>query len=407
MVRLNAFVSLRNPVAGRCVVLGVVGVLLAAGAPAAQASADRRLELGAQDDRVFLSDTDSLSRTHAFARMRDLGMTWLRINVIWARVNGRQAVRATAPKRVSYDWRALDRAIAEARRHGVRVHLTLMGPAPAWATGDHRVGTYLPSAPAFERFAMAVARHFRGRVARYSIWNEPNHGLFLTPQLDGSRPVSPGIYRELYRAAWAGIKRVFPRARILLGETCPCGTTSGTVAPDVFLRTLVCGGTGPSARSCAPLLAHGFAHHPYQAPHPPERSVNRYKLGIGSLPYLTQLLDGYGGTGALVTPSGNPLPVYLTEFGYQSSGPVALPGPTRARFLPRAFEIAYRNTRVRQVVQYQLVSSGSPEWDTAILAADGRPGMEFASLRAWARRRGLVPRRGDSVAAPTGGTSAP
>ena len=368
--------------------------------------AERRLELGAQDDRVFLAESGSPSRHYAFARMAELGMTWLRLNVIWARVNGQQARRTTTPSRISYDWRALDRAIADARRHHVRVHLTLMGPAPAWATGNHRIGGYRPSAPAFERFAMAAARHFRGRVTRYSVWNEPNHGVFLAPQLEDYRPVSPGIYRALYRAAWAGIKRVSPGARVLLGETCPCGTTPSTVAADEFLRILACGGRRPRG-GCMPLVAHGFAHHPYQAPDPPERSTDSYKLGIGSLPYLTALLDRYARTGALVNPAGGPLPVYLTEFGYQSSGPVSLPTSIRARFLPRAFEIAYRNSRVRQVVQYQLVSAGSPEWDTAILAADGRPGTEFASLRSWARRRGLVaPRRGQPVS-PTGGTSAP
>ena len=50
--------------------------------------------------------------------------------------------------------------------------------------------------------ANADARHFKGRVHRYSIWNEPNHPQFLGPQYDSRhRPVSPGIYRNLYAAA--------------------------------------------------------------------------------------------------------------------------------------------------------------------------------------------------------------
>jgi hypothetical protein len=389
----------------RAVLCVTAASFLVAGISPGSTAATPRLQLAAQDDPVFVAPESKAQRERTFARMAQLGMTWLRINVLWANVNGRQAARRTAPARPSYAWRALDEAIHAARRHGFRVQLALMGPAPAWATGDHRVGVYMPSPEAFGRFAAAAARHFGRTVMRYSIWNEPNLGLFLSPQVDGGTLVSPGIYRQLFRAGSAAIRAANPRAQVLLGETCPCGGT------DVFLKAMACGTTSPRGRRpCAPLRADGFAHHPYQAPEAPEQPVKADQLGIGSLGYLTEILDDLHRVGALVTPGGRPVPIYLTEFGYQAAGPVALPAETRTRFLPRAFEIAYRNRRVRQILQYQMVSHASPAWNTAILARNGQPDGVFTALRAWVDRRGLAhaaaATRLSRAPHPTGGTPA-
>jgi hypothetical protein len=229
----------------------------------------------------------------------------------------------------------------------------------------------------------------------------------------GGSLISPGIYRRLYRAGYTAIKSVASSAEVLLGETCPCGSSSGSIEPEVFVTKLFCGlPAGRSNPACAPLSADGFAHHPYQQPAPPERPSNPERLGIGSLDRLTTLVDRLTASGALVGPAGQPLPIYLTEFGYRVDGGVPnLPEPTRASYLPRAFDVAYRNPRVKEMVHYQLLSSGSSTWDTGIVALDGRPGSAFNALRAWSRRIRLAQARGSGrpdapPSNPTGGTPA-
>ena len=90
----------------------------------------------------------------------------------------------------------------------MRVQLTLTGPAPAWATATTASACTSPAPAAFARFAGAVAAHFKGRVDRYGIWNEPNWKSWLMPHAG-----SPTLYRGLYIGAYRAIKGADPKAR--------------------------------------------------------------------------------------------------------------------------------------------------------------------------------------------------
>src|SRR4051794_7132139 len=138
------------------------------------------MEVGLQDDAVFLTQA-GYTRSAALDRAGELGVRTIRANMIWARVVG-QASRRTRPSKPVYDFGVFDTLVAEASARRMRVELTLTGPAPAWATKDRKkIGTRDPSAKEFARFAAAVAAHFRGRVTRYSVWNEPNWHTWLSP----------------------------------------------------------------------------------------------------------------------------------------------------------------------------------------------------------------------------------
>jgi hypothetical protein len=272
-----------------------------------------------------------------------------------------------------------------ARRAHVSVEMSLTGPAPAWATANGRIGVLRPAAARYGRFARAAAEHFRGRVRRYSIWNEPNFVSWIRPLV-----AAPQIYRRLYQAGWSAIKAVDPRAQVLIGETAAYEKRGRAIAPLAFLHQMAC-------RGCAELRADGFAHHPYDFTHPPESVYpGSGNVTIGTLGRLTRALDQLAAARLLATPDGKPLPVYLTEFGYFASGRYALPASVRADWLVRAFAIAARNyPRVRQMLQYLLVSPPGKEFDTGIAGQSGEPGQPFSALAGWAareRRRGRVAR---------------
>ena len=363
----------------RLVATLAAGLILVTAAPTAPA-----LELGIQDDRLFLGPPitadagPGISPAHGLALARAVGATTLRMNVRWA---------AVAVGRERYDLSRYEIAVDAALAAGLRVQLTLTGPAPAWATADGRVGNRAPDAGAFGRFAATVATALRGRVARYAVWNEPNWRGLLTP-----RRRAPVLYRGLYRAAWSAVRGADPGARVLFGELAPMGAPEDATSPLGFLRAATCTNRRWRAvRRCAPLRADGFAVHPYTLrwrPGFPGRSGD--DVTTGSLPRLDRGLGRLAARGALSTRRGRALPVYLTEWGWHARSP-SIPEPLRTWFMLGGLQLIAADPHVRQVVWYQLVGAPDlprPVWDTGLLAADGSPRPAYAALRRWAQGRG-------------------
>src|SRR4051795_7448811 len=172
----------------------------ALGVPTA-AHAAHGMELAVQDDTVLMSRLyGSVPKTMKL--VSQLKASRIRANVTWSYVVGRAAKRRTAPEHIAYNWTGYDALIRRATPRGIRLQLTLTGPAPAYATANHRIGPYKPKASAFKAFATAAATHFRGRVDRYSIWNEPNYVRWLSPLNRGAK-----LYRALYITGYGAIKK--------------------------------------------------------------------------------------------------------------------------------------------------------------------------------------------------------
>lgn len=92
------------------------------------------------------------------------------------------------PARDSFDFRRLDQYVAAASTNGVEVLLTL-GQTPAWASArPSEPGAYgRPGSAAepldlgaWEQYVRAVASRYKGRIAGYEVWNEPNLRQFYT-----------------------------------------------------------------------------------------------------------------------------------------------------------------------------------------------------------------------------------
>ncbi|HEX4760491.1 MAG TPA: hypothetical protein VH256_06805 [Thermoleophilaceae bacterium] len=352
--------------------LCAAGVLASAGS----AHAARHMEVALQDDQVFLNQS-WYNREKAFDKARELGVTRLRVNFIWAHeVAGSRS--GHAPAHPAYNWWHFDDLINQAAARGIRVELTLTGPAPAWATGNHRVGNYRPSSRAYGRFVRAVAEHFKGRVDRYSIWNEPNWKSWLAPHFS-----APGIYRKLYVAGYHAIKSADSNAKVLIGETSPQARGGAGMAPLDFLRRMV----GHSH-----LFADGYAHHPYDYSHSPsQKSRGPRDVTIATLGRLTGALRNLKRHRQLRTPRGGTLPLYLNEYGYMVSGRFRLSAGREASYLRRAFSIAYHNPSVRSMLQYGLVSPPMRvNWDTSLLNSRGKPRRSFYALRSWVKHAAVA-----------------
>ena len=267
--------------------------------------------------------------------MEALGVHALRVELYWASVVP-SADSATKPdfeaaNPASYDFSRYDAVLAEAKRLGWPVLLTVTGPAPRWATANH-MAPYItrPDPLNFGEFMTAVARNFGNEVSIYSIWNEPNHPAFLLPQWNSNgTPASPRIYRALYQDAYEGLQKAgVTHPKVLFGETAPTGYDTVNVkrersrallhdvAPLAFLRSALCLNSHyQRARSCSELPMTGYAHHAYTLPAGPYfKDPLPDSVQIGTLSRLQRALDRAAAAHAIP----HHVPIYLTEFGVQS-----------------------------------------------------------------------------------------
>ncbi|HEX8067130.1 MAG TPA: hypothetical protein VF520_11435 [Thermoleophilaceae bacterium] len=339
------------------------------------------MEVAVQDDSVFVAQS-YYKRDKALSQALQLHATRIRVNVLWSAVVGRSARKRKKPRRVPYDFSSYDGIVTAAQARRIKVQMVLTGPAPAWATGNRRVGGYKPSARHYAAFVKAVVAHFKGHVNRYSIWNEPNHVGWLTPK--GS---APSIYRSLYKAGYSAAKSADRNAAVLFGELAPFARNAKAATPPLrFLRGVVCVNGSYQGKGCA-LRADGFAQHPYDFEHGPTYEYpGGDNVTIATLGRLTAALDALASRRLLVTPAGGALDVYLTEFGYMASGKYKVSDARRAEYLVKAFQIAQANPRVRQMLQYLLVQPARKYrfFDTSLLSASGKETGTFRALVGWA-----------------------
>ncbi len=334
--------------------------LLAVLAPGAAAS--MRQESIFEDGAVLLQSGPE-RQAAGLDEMAALGADTVRVLVTWRDVAGRRNRYREA------GFARYDTLVQGAVDRGMQVLLTPVGPTPKWASGCRRQSPKLrgcrPSPRLYGAFLRVLGRRYP-QVDRWSFWNEPNQAGWLSPQFarHGGRVVNVAAvrYRALARAGIAALRATgHGRDTLLLGETAPVGRTSGPLAvrnadPTTFIRTLLCEGRYRHGAGCAGerrLEVSGFAHHPYTmgAHEPPDGRSSPGQLSFTDGRRLQRLLD----RSRLVR---RRLPVWYTEFGYQTNPPDPRLGvlPARAAaYLNQADAVAAADPRIRSVSQYKLV----------------------------------------------------
>jgi hypothetical protein len=332
----------------------ITGAVLAATAAAAvsPASAGAAMQVGVQDDPVFVSQAYGPpgGRDAAFTQARAMGASWIRINVIWADY-------------VRHGFSQYDGAINAARARGVNTQVTIVGTPSYDTRGDRRVSWYKPNAARFASFARTVAEHFKGRVFRYSLWNEGNLARWIAPSKS-----APLLYRKLVLAAYPVLKRVDGRNQVLIGEL------TSSHDPLGFLRKMASG-----------LKADGLAYHPFEFYNRPGSGRSRKGfVGINSTPAIKAALRDLARRHKLTTRRGKALPLYFTEYGYLTKGFYQMPESRRRDWSVRAFRYA-RQQGVAEMLYYQLVQSPNGTlagdiWDSGIVRLDGTALPTYTAL---------------------------
>jgi hypothetical protein len=361
--------------------------------PAATASASPRQIVTFEAPRELLSAS---TREATLTQITGFGVTHVRQLVYWRDYapepdsKTKPSFDASDPNAYPADkWDNLDGLIAAAKAQGVQLTLTLTGPVPKWATKAKKDNLTDPDPKEFGAFATAIGRRYGADVSTWSIWNEPNQPQFLKPQYKSGKPASPKLYRKLYQAAYAGLRSTPANAQdtILIGETSPRGNQN-VVHPLAFLRGTLClDSKYRKSKSCGELDAGGYAHHAYTTSAGPRfKPSNTDDVTIGVLSRLTSALDKAAAAGALP----KKLPVYLTEFGIQST-PDKVSGVSLAKqaaYLAIAEHMAYVNPRIAAFSQY-LLSDDPPRSDgykyggfeSGLRSADGKAKPAYEGFR--------------------------
>ncbi len=443
--------------AGAALSAGHAGAALSAGDARAAASAGHSraamahrgpLESMFQDDQLLL-DSPTATVTRTLDRLRALGVDRLRLTVLWASI-APDPLAAHPP--AGFDpsrpgaypagaWAPYDRVLELARARGIGVDFDLTAPGPRWAMAPGapvgaQANHYAPSAPAFGAFVRAAGRRYSGsyrppgaaaplpRVAFWSVWNEPNQPGWLAPQWQGRGATAAIAAAQLYRgyvdAAAAALARTgHGRDTVLIGELAPEGderpAEGSPVAPLPFLRALYCvgptyaplRGAAAAALGCpagglsgAFVAAHpglfavtGFAHHPYSFFLAPARSMSDPNFApLADLSRLERGLDRIFAAYAV----GRRLPIYLTEYGYETNPPNPFRGvapATQAAYLDQAEYLAWLDPRVRALSQFELRDSAPDHayrpgsvryWSTFQTGLEYLDGQAKPSLTAYA-----------------------
>jgi hypothetical protein len=366
----------------------LTGCMLLASAPARASKS----EWSMFEDHPTLVRSGPAIRQQTLDTIRALGADALRIEVKWAEVAPKPGARRkpsfTATDPAAYPgFEPYDDLVRRAVGMGFRVMITLAPDAPRWATAGGRGRNYKISATQFGAFARAVGRRYSGvfgglpAIKLWSIWNEPNHILFVSP-----RGTAPRVYRGMVQRGVPALRATAPRgSKIFVGELAPVGTATKAMGPLRFLRGWLCLNKswkrvrGGSCRHFKKVSANGFAHHPYG---PTTRvPARRDIINMFAIRRLGAALDRAGRAGRIT----RGLPIYSTEFGFQTNPPDPFVSTTPARqaeLLNRMEEYSYRYPRLKSYSQYLMYDDVARSGSSALRWAGFQTGLRFSSGKA-------------------------
>ena len=372
--------------------------------PGAVNASSRQLAIF-QEDLGLIRSGDA-KRQATLDELQALGVDVIKVQLLWA--DGAPRGRR---KPAGFDgsdpsqypgWGRYDAFVSEAQARGFRVMFALSPPNPGWATKPRRdlQGPARPNPREFRDFAEAAGRRYSS-VDLWTTGNEPNHKGFLFPQSTrGGTPVAPHLYRDLVRGAVAGLRASGHAGdTILFGELLPIGLDAQgpkrNLKPIRFIREFFCldsnwrvfRGRAARQRGCDHYRkltgVSGFAYHPYtrgKGPTLVEPSLD--DATIRSLGRVTRALDIARRRRRVGGPR---LPLWITEFGFQSNPPD--PFGARLRRIPgfigeSELWLAQRNRRVKSYSQYAMtdttiVRGDTGSWQSGLRFIDGRrkPGV--------------------------------
>jgi hypothetical protein len=360
-------------------ILALVVCALGAAATPLSAAAQPRMLIGFQDDPSLRWRDDRLD---VFDLARDANAGIVRTTVYWSRIAESRPANGANPFDPAYRFDDLDEFVRNAGLNGMEVMLTIWG-TPAWANGGKGQNHAPTNYADLQNFARALASRYSGRftgypfVRYYTVWNESNLGLFLSPQYDSKgKPAAPAIYAKLYRAAYAGIKLGNPRALVGVGETSARGRdrflgrkgTQETESPGKFAELL--------AKQKPALKFDAWSHHPYPT------ELAQKPLGLVRWPNVTlsQLHRFESSLGKWFKRKS--IPMWVTEYAYQTKpeNPKGVAYATQAAYARQVLNFVAGDPNVTMFIWFILRDDPTSAWQSGLVERDGTKKPAYAAF---------------------------
>ena len=351
--------------------LGVVTAALAllCLALASTAAASPSARFGIADDAWLRTGPGTLDQR--LALLDRMGVRTVRFTLRWDEVAPTKPAAPLDPSDPAYDWTPFDAVLDGLHANGITTVLTIWG-APGWANGDH-APNWLPQSGLGD-FAYAASKHYPW-VHLWTIWNEPNSRMFATP-------VSPALYvRNALNPAYTSLHRASAANVVAGGVTSPRKTPSG-LAPTTFMAGM--------RAAHARLDAYAANPYPGSSRETPTFDPCRTCDTLTMARLATIRAD--------VTRLFGNVPLWLTEYGYQTNPPDRLLGVSpalQAKYIGEAALRVWAQPGVTMLIQFLV--RDEPElggWQSGLFTAGGVP---KPSLRAFELPLAEVSRRGDRV----------
>ena len=155
---------------------------------------------GLQTDLSWSAPAADEPRT--MAALQGSGVQWIRLDISWRKTERSEGV---------YDAGELamtDHAMELAEQTGAKI-IMAVSETPAWASGSTQINAPPRDNADFASFVGDIVTRYKGRVAAWEIWNEPNHPRFWNPSPDA------GQYARLLQAAAPAVRAADPAAKVL------------------------------------------------------------------------------------------------------------------------------------------------------------------------------------------------
>ena len=332
------------------------------------ASGAERMWVGFHDDPSFRWVPDRTSRIQRSARD---GSTIIRLLVQWNLTAPQRPANAADPFDAAYMFDDVDETVRAAQLWDQEVMITVSG-TPGWANGGRRPNVLPRRMSDFTTFTRAIASRYSGRFVGYpfvrfwSVWNEPNLNLFLTPQFNSAgRSVGPANYARLYAAGYAGIKAGSPRAKVAIGETSARGRDrrvsglSDTHSPGKFAELV--------ARANPRLKFDAWSHHPYpfNPNSKPTQVVKWPNVSLASLPLFNENLKKFF--------KRKKADIWVTEYGHQTKPPDAfgISYAKQAAYVAQSMALVKKYPFVPMFIWFVYQDDQGQPWESGLYTQAG------------------------------------
>ena len=157
-------------------------------------------------------DRDKYDFARTLPVMKNSGVKWARVQTGWNKTEKQKGV---------YDFQWLDEIVDGLLGIGIRPWFSVSYGNALYTVDENHEEGYCTNVSlhygeeavqGWKNYAAALARHYKGRVTHWEVWNEPNCGFW------GRREdPSPAEYVELVKITAEQVKRHIPNAKIIGG----------------------------------------------------------------------------------------------------------------------------------------------------------------------------------------------